>query len=179
MLRKQTFSIPGVVLLTPEVFQDQRGFFLETFHHRRYQEAGIGVEFVQDNMSFSKKGVIRGMHFQTFPGQAKLVSVLKGVIWDVFADIRPESPTYLQWEAVELHATQFQQLFLPVGIAHGFCVLSDEALVQYKVSAHYNPATEKGFRYNDPTWKIAWPIKDCILSEKDAKAPLWQECCYV
>lgn len=178
-MHQQTFHIPGVVLLTPEVFPDHRGFFLESFHKKRYQQMGLLSEFVQDNLSFSCHRTLRGMHFQTFPGQAKLVTVLQGRIWDVFADIRPDSPTYLQWGAVELSSSKLQQLLLPVGIAHGFCVLSEQALVQYKVSQYYNPETEKSFRYDDPTFNISWPIDNPILSEKDKLAPCLKELSYV
>lgn len=171
----ETFSIPGVMLITPEIFSDHRGFFLESFHQKRYQKQGLISDFVQDNLSFSCHKTLRGLHFQSAPGQAKLITVLQGKIWDVFVDIRPESPTYLQWQAVELTSAKHQQLLLPVGIAHGFCVLSEQALVQYKVSQHYNPATEKSFRYDDPTFKIAWPIVDPILSEKDRLAPSFKE----
>jgi dTDP-4-dehydrorhamnose 3,5-epimerase len=178
-MHQQTFSIPGVVLLTPEVFPDHRGFFLESFHKQRYKQQGLFAEFVQDNLSFSYHRTLRGMHFQTFPGQAKLITVLQGKIWDVFADIRPESPTYLQWGAIELSSNKLQQLLLPVGVAHGFCVLSEQALVQYKVSHHYNPQTEKSFRYDDPTFNISWPIDNPILSEKDKLAPCFKELAYV
>ena len=178
-MHQQTFHIPGVVLLTPEVFFDHRGFFLESFHKKRYEQRGLLSEFVQDNLSFSCHRTLRGMHFQTFPGQAKLVTVLQGKIWDVFADIRPDSPTYLQWGAVELSSSKLQQLLLPVGIAHGFCVLSEQALVQYKVNQYYNPETEKSFRYDDPTFNICWPMDNPILSEKDQLAPCFKELSYV
>jgi dTDP-4-dehydrorhamnose 3,5-epimerase len=178
-MHKQTFTIPGVVLITPEVFVDPRGFFLESFHQKRYEQHGLLSTFVQDNLSFSCHKTLRGMHFQSSPGQAKLITVLQGRIWDVFADIRVDSPTYLQWQAVELCSTKYQQLLLPVGIAHGFCVLSEQALVQYKVSAHYDPATEKSFRYDDPQLNIVWPITDPILSEKDRAASYFHELAYV
>lgn len=155
----------------PKVFQDGRGFFLETHQNARYQEKGIAASFVQDNHSFSKRGVIRGMHFQSEPGQAKLVRVAVGKIYDVIVDIRPNSPTFGKWEGVYLDDQQHQQLFVPVGFAHGFCVISPEAHVLYKVSAPYHPDTEKGFRFNDPDIGIQWPLEAPIVSERDQSCP--------
>ncbi|MEI8300644.1 MAG: dTDP-4-dehydrorhamnose 3,5-epimerase [Chlamydiota bacterium] len=165
-------TLKGVKLITPQVFYDERGFFLETFHQTRYLEIGM---FVQDNLSCSKYGTIRGMHFQTRPGQAKLVQVIKGKIFDVFVDIRKDSPTFGRWEGVYLEEGTHQQLFIPVGFAHGFCAMSAETLVLYKVSSEYHSDTEKGFRYDDPAVGIKWPISNPIVSERDLRAPLLKD----
>ncbi len=167
-------SLSGLKLIKPTVFHDSRGFFLETFQQTLYEKMGLG-SFQQDNHSYSKKDCIRGMHFQTYPGQAKLVRVVLGEIYDVAVDIRPNSPTYGQWEAVILDGQAHHQLFIPVGFAHGFCVLSDEAHVIYKVSQPYEATTEKGFRYNDPAVNISWPSNTPILSDRDKEAPLLQD----
>lgn len=165
----------GLKLITPKVFADNRGFFLESYQQSVYDRAGIPSPFVQDNHSHSQKGCIRGMHFQSFPGQAKLVRVAVGQIYDVAVDIRPDSPTFGQWEGIVLDSVRHQQLYIPVGFAHGFCVLSDEAHVMYKVSTPYNPAYEKGFAWNDPDIGIAWPVKQPIVSERDQKSPSFRE----
>lgn len=167
--------LDGLLLLKPKVFQDHRGFFLETFQQSVYDKLGIQCPFVQDNHSFSRKGCIRGMHFQSHPGQAKLMRVAVGKIFDVAVDIRPNSPTYGQWEGVILDDQQHHQLFVPVGFAHGFCVLSDEAHVLYKVSNPYDAKVEKGFRWDDPTVNIQWPVDNPIISERDQQAPFLRE----
>lgn len=136
---------------------------------------GIGVPFVQDNISFSQKGTIRGLHFQVDPGQAKLVSCIQGKIWDVAVDIRPESPTFGMWEALELDGETQEQFFIPIGFAHGFCVLSETALVQYKVSAPYDATTERSIRWSDPILQIPWPVPNPILSPRDQTSPLLNE----
>lgn len=168
-------SLQGLMLIKPKVFKDSRGFFLETFQQALYEKCGIPGLFAQDNHSFSQKGCIRGMHFQSYPGQAKLIRVAVGQIYDVAVDIRPQSPTYGQWEAVILDDQSHHQLFIPVGFAHGFCVLSPEAHVLYKVSSPYHPQFEKGFRWDDPNVKINWPIENPILSERDLEAPFLHE----
>ena len=168
--------LEGLLLIKPQVFHDYRGFFLETFQQSVYEKLGIQSPFVQDNHSFSKQGCIRGMHFQSFPGQAKLIRVAVGKIFDVAVDIRPHSPTYGQWEGIILDDQSHQQLFIPVGFAHGFCVLSPEAHVLYKVSQPYNPTFEKGFRWDDPHVNIKWPIKNPIISERDQQSPFLHEC---
>lgn len=165
-------ALPGVKLITPKIFHDERGFFLETYNRKAYQALGIACDFVQDNSSFSTKGVIRGMHFQKTPGQAKLVFVLQGEIFDVVVDIRPSSPTFRQWLGVNLNSRTQQQLFIPAGFAHGFCTLSETAQIVYKVSQPYDPSQERSFYYNDPDVGIVWPITDPILSLKDRQAPL-------
>jgi dTDP-4-dehydrorhamnose 3,5-epimerase len=167
--------LQGLKLIKPKVFKDSRGFFLESFKQSTYEKAHIVCSFVQDNHSFSQQGCIRGMHFQTFPGQAKLIRVAMGKIYDVAVDIRPNSPTYGEWEAVLLDDELHHQLFIPVGFAHGFCVLSSGAHVLYKVSTPYDDKFEKGFRWDDPSVKIEWPIENPILSERDQQAPFLHE----
>jgi len=167
--------IDGLKLLETPVFHDVRGWFFESYHLSKYQEAGIDILFIQDNISCSKRGVVRGLHYQAVPGQAKLVFCLRGAIWDVAVDIRPASPTFGKWEAFVLDERDRRQLFIPVGFAHGFCALSDEALVQYKVSSVYNPKEEKSIRWNDPTLAIAWPIEQPILCERDQNSPFFKE----
>ena len=163
--------LEGLKLIKPKVFRDHRGFFLETFQHSLYEKLGLEGPFLQENHSYSRKGTIRGLHYQSTPGQAKLVRVAVGKIYDVAVDMRPESPTFGQWEAVTLDDQALHQFFIPVGFAHGFCVLSDEAHVLYKVSSLYDPQTEKGFRWDDPTINIAWPVDNPIVSERDQQAP--------
>lgn len=163
--------LPGLKLIQPKVFHDDRGFFLESFHQILYEKMGIIETFLQDNHSFSQKNCIRGMHFQTFPGQAKLVRVGVGKIYDVAVDIRPSSPTYRQWQGVILDDKSHEQLFIPVGFAHGFCVLSDYAHVLYKVSSPYHPSYEKGFCWNDKEINIQWPVDQPLVSERDQQAP--------
>lgn len=175
MTEVSSLSLNGLILIKPKVFKDSRGFFLETFQQSLYEELGITCPFVQDNHSFSLKDCIRGMHFQSFPGQAKLVRVVTGKIYDVAVDIRPDSPTYGQWEGVILDGESHHQLFIPSGFAHGFCVLSPEAHVAYKVSTPYDPQFEKDFRWNDPTVKIKWPVENPIVSERDQQAPFLHE----
>lgn len=167
--------LKGLLLIKPKVFRDSRGFFLETFQQSSYEKAGIQCSFVQDNHSFSQKGCIRGMHFQSIPGQAKLIRVGVGKIFDVAVDIRPDSPTYGQWEGVILDDQSHHQLFIPVGFAHGFCVISPEAHVLYKVSTPYDPKHEKGFRWDDPTIKIDWPVDNPLISERDQQAPFFEQ----
>lgn len=168
--------LEGLKLIKPKVFKDQRGFFLESFQQSAYAKAGIKEIFQQDNHSYSQKGCIRGMHFQSFPGQAKLIRVAVGKIYDVAVDIRENSATFGQWEGVILDDQDHNQLFIPVGFAHGFCVLSEEAHVMYKVSTPYDPKYEKGFRWDDPDVNIQWPLTtDPLVSERDQKAPFLRE----
>lgn len=168
----KSLRLAGLKLIIPQVFFDERGYFYETYQSKRYQEIG---SFVQDNLSFSCQNAVRGLHFQSSPGQAKLISCLQGEIWDVAVDIRESSPTYLQWEAVTLSDQNHHQFYIPVGFAHGFCVLSKEALVHYKVSTLYNPETEKSIRWDDPDLKVAWPIKEPVLSPRDRVSPYFKE----
>lgn len=164
-------SIPEVVLIEPAVFQDDRGYFMETYQHQRYSESGIACTFVQDNLSSSKKGTLRGLHFQYPNAQAKLVQVLQGEVFDVAVDIRKDSPTFGQWAGAILSEQNKQQLFVPEGFAHGFCVLSDTAIFHYKCSNYYSPESEGGILWSDPQINITWPIKSPILSKKDQGYP--------
>lgn len=168
-------GIPGLVVVEPRVFRDDRGFFFEPYNAPRYKAGGIEVDFVQDNHSFSTKGVLRGLHFQKSPGQAKLVRCARGRIWDVAVDIREGSPTFGTWWGLELDSESHRQLFIPAGFAHGFCVLSDEAEVMYKCSSVYDPATEAGIRWDDPEIAVGWPVQDPAISERDTKAPTLRE----
>uniref|UniRef100_A0A7C2K4C8 dTDP-4-dehydrorhamnose 3,5-epimerase n=1 Tax=candidate division WOR-3 bacterium TaxID=2052148 RepID=A0A7C2K4C8_UNCW3 len=164
-------ELPGLVLIEPKAFEDHRGFFMEIFKENIYYD-NLGVHFVQDNLSFSKKGVLRGLHFQKRPSaQAKLVQVVHGEIFDVAVDIRKGSPTFGRWVGLILSSKNRLQLFIPEGFAHGFCVLSETATVLYKTSAFYDRECERGIIWNDPEIGIDWPIKDPILSEKDSKLP--------
>ena len=167
--------LQGLKKIEPRLFRDERGFFFESYRAPLYQEHGIDVPFVQDTISFSTQNTIRALHFQSDPGQAKLVSCIEGSIWDVAVDIRPNSPTFGQWEAVELNSNQCAQLFIPVGFAHGYCVLSETAKVLYKVSSIYNPQQERSLRWNDPDLGIAWPAQTPILSERDQTSPFFKE----
>ncbi|MCE2982091.1 MAG: dTDP-4-dehydrorhamnose 3,5-epimerase [Parachlamydia sp.] len=168
-------GLKGLKLIKPDVYRDSRGFFLESFKGPLYKELGIDCGFAQDNHSFSQKGCVRGMHFQSVPGQAKLIRTAVGKIYDVAVDIRPDSPTFGQWEAVILDDVEHHQLFVPLGFAHGFCVLSEEAHVMYKVSTPYDPLYEKGFLWNDPQVNIQWPTDRPIVSERDEKSPTFEE----
>ena len=168
-------SLPGVLIVEPKVFPDARGFFVEMYHRERYQSMGLTAEFVQDNLSFSTRGVLRGMHCQNPHSQGKLVQVLQGEVWDVAVDIRRSSPYFGKWTAVTLSSETRNQFYVPPGFAHGFCVLSETALFAYKCTDYYHPAAEVGFRWDDPEVGIAWPLKAPILSEKDRKLPLLRE----
>jgi dTDP-4-dehydrorhamnose 3,5-epimerase len=168
--------LDGPVLLAPRVFGDERGFFLETWRADGWAGHGIPQTFVQDNHSRSKRGTLRGIHFQTHPGQGKLIRCARGRIWDVVVDLRRDSETFGQWEAVELDDVDHRQLWIPIGFGHGFCVLSDVADVVYKCTSVYDPATEAGFRWDDPEVGIDWPQDvDPILSERDRTAPALSE----
>jgi dTDP-4-dehydrorhamnose 3,5-epimerase len=160
-------SLSGLKLVRPRVFGDQRGFFLETFQAERYRAAGITCDFVQDSHSRSAFGVLRGLHYQDRPGQAKLVRVASGRIFDVAVDIRADSPTFGRWQGVFLDSETHHQLFIPVGFAHGFCVLSEMADVTYKVSQPYDAASERTLAWDDRDVGIAWPVNEPVLSERD------------
>ena len=170
-MRALPTSLDGVLLLEPAVHCDDRGFFVETFRANVWGELGIDVEFVQDNHSRSRRGTLRGMHFQTDPGQAKLVRCARGQILDVVVDLRRDSDTFGRWDGHELDDANLRQLWVPVGFAHGFCVLSEEADVVYKCSSYYDPATEAGIAYDDPDVGIAWPNLELLVSERDRAAP--------
>jgi dTDP-4-dehydrorhamnose 3,5-epimerase len=166
--------LSGPVLLQPIVHGDHRGFFLETYRASTLADLGIADEFVQDNHSRSRAGVVRGMHFQ--PGMAKLVRCARGAIFDVLVDLRLGSPTFGQWEGAELNDSNHHQLYCPDGFAHGFCVLSDVADVVYMTSAYYDAARESGFAYNDPAVAIEWPVSvELAASERDSRAPTLAE----
>ena len=147
--------LPGLKLLKPRIFPDERGYFLESYRQPLYEQHGL-PQFVQDNVSFSRRHVVRALHFQSSPGQAKLVRCEQGMIFDVAVDVRPDSATFGCWESVLLDGLAHWQLFIPAGFAHGFCVLSDQALVHYKVSSVYDPNTERSIRWNDPDLAIQW-----------------------
>jgi len=166
--------IDGLFVIEPKVFGDRRGMFYEVYSESRYKEHGIS-RFVQDNHSVSKKWVLRGLHYQVNSGQDKLVRVTQGEIFDVAVDIRKQSPTYGKWWGLSLSETNNLQLYIPVGFAHGFCVLSESAEVLYKCSDYYSPEDERGILWNDPDLAIDWPVKDPILSEKDAVYPFFSE----
>ena len=164
-------SLSGVLLIEPDVFKDDRGFFLETYHQKKYAGRGIVRSFVQDNRSHSTKNVLRGLHYQLQNPQSKLVSVITGEIFDVAVDIRRGSPTFGKWEGVYLSSENNRQIFVPGGFAHGFCVLSETADVVYKCSDFYTPDDEFGILWSDPTIGIEWPVKEPILSPKDSQYP--------
>ncbi len=163
--------LEGIILIEPQRFGDDRGFFVETYQERRYREAGISDHFLQDNHSRSSEGVLRGLHFQVQDPQAKLVTVIHGAIFDVGVDLRRGSPTFGRWYGVVLRDAGPRQLYLAPGFAHGFCVLSDWADVHYKVSRPYNPADEGGLLWNDPDVGIEWPVQTPQLAPRDAAYP--------
>lgn len=164
-------NLPGVLILEPDVFRDERGFFLETYHYDRYRENGVASTFVQDNVSFSVKGTLRGLHYQYPHAQAKLVQVLQGEIFDVALDIRKGSPTFGSWTGVSLSGETHRQLYIPEGFAHGFAVMSETAMFTYKCSDVYTPAAEGGICWNDTDLNIDWPVDEPVLSEKDRHYP--------
>lgn len=176
-----TTHIKDVIILEPQVFGDERGYFFESFNAERFfAHTGVDVHFVQDNESRSKRGVLRGLHFQRAPyAQAKLVRVVKGRVLDVAVDIRKGSPTYGQHVAVELSGDNKRQLFIPRGFAHGYMVLEEDTIFQYKCDAYYHPAAEGGIAWNDPQIGIEWPLPEgeIILSERDKNRPLLSELC--
>lgn len=172
-MQVETTAIPDVLILKPRVFEDKRGYFMETFHQTRYEEAGIRRTFVQDNESFSSKNVLRGLHYQIKHPQGKLVHVLQGAVFDVAVDIREGSPTFGKWTGVTLTAENKWQFWVPEGFAHGYCVLSDIALFSYKCTDFYHPEHERGILWNDPAIGIDWPVDGTpILSDKDLKHPV-------
>lgn len=165
--------IKEVKLLEPRVFEDDRGYFFESYRENLLKEAGISSSFVQDNVSKSFRGTVRGLHYQIENPQAKLVCCLKGTILDVAVDIRRNSPTFGNYVAFKLSEDNHRMLYVPVGFAHGFSVLSDEAVVAYKCSDYYNPEGERGIRWDDPLIRINWDVSRPVLSEKDRKLPLF------
>ena len=177
MFKFNKTSIDGVYIIEPQVFGDNRGYFMETYKEPDFKAAGLDYNFVQDNQSSSRKGVLRGLHFQINHPQAKLVRVIKGEVFDVAVDLRKDSPTYGKWEGVVLSSDNKKMLMIPRGFAHGFLVLSDEAEFVYKCDDVYHPNDEGGIMYNDPDIGIEWPQVDCdiILSEKDKHHPSLKE----
>jgi len=171
-------SIEGVYIIEPTIFGDERGYFMETYHAEEFKEAGLDFDFVQDNQSKSKKGVLRGLHFQYTQPQGKLVRVIKGEVFDVAVDLRKNSPTYGKWEGVILSEVNKKQFYVPEGFAHGFLVLSDEAEFTYKCTNFYNGDDEGGIMWNDPDININWPIGDIgeiSLSDKDKQWKTFKE----
>jgi len=174
--RFERLEIPDVILIEAKAFEDARGFFMEIYKRSEFEANGIPHGFVQDNHSHSVHGVLRGLHYQKHPkAQGKLVFVIRGEIFDVAVDIRQGSPTYGRWVSVTLSAKNRRMLYVPVGFAHGFCVLSEEADVVYKVTSEYAPELDRGIVWNDPELSIRWPIQQPILSPKDAQLPLLRE----
>lgn len=177
-MKVESTDLPGVVLVKPDIHGDDRGFFFEAYRASRYHEAGITADFVQDNVSYSRQGVLRGLHLQNPKGQAKLVSALRGRVFDVAVDVRVGSPHFGRWAGAILTDEHREQLLVPEGFAHGFCVLSEDALLGYKCSADYDPATELTIRFDDPEIAIDWPLLglgEPELSKRDASAPLLAE----
>ena len=181
MMGKFTFietGIQGLVIVEPTVFGDDRGYFMETYNYNDFKEAGLDMVFVQDNQSKSKKGVLRGLHFQKKNPQGKLVRAISGEVYDVAVDLRRGSETYGQWRGVLLSAENKRQVYVPEGFAHGFLVMSDTAEFAYKCTRFYDPSDEGGLMYNDPDIGVEWPIAedmDILLSDKDKKNPSFKE----
>lgn len=164
-------NLEGVLIIAPDAFEDNRGFFMETYHKQRYRDSGIDSVFIQDNLSSSVRGTLRGLHYQHPHAQAKLVQVILGEIFDVVVDIRRGSPTFGQWDGIHLSDKNKRQLFIPKGFAHGFCVLSEMTYFSYKCTDFYNPDDEGGIKWSDPDLGIEWPVKDPTLSHKDNQYP--------
>lgn len=178
-MKIETTPIQDLVIINPTVFQDERGYFMESYNQQKFAELGITIDFVQDNQSFSKQGTLRGLHYQNPPfAQTKLVRVLQGEIIDVAVDIRKNSPTYGQHFAIKLSAENKKQLLIPQGFAHGFSVVSETAVVLYKCDQFYNKASEGGIRFDDPALNIDWGIdlKTAIVSDKDIELPNFADC---
>lgn len=170
-MRKVETRLEGPILIEPKVFQDERGFFLETYRRSTFAELGIPEEFVQHNHSRSRRGIVRGLHFQVGAGAAKLAWCARGAVVDVMVDLRTDSPTFGQWEAFELTEDNHRMAYCPVGFAHGHCVLSDEADFVYGVSSYYDDALERGIAYDDPDVGVQWPSVELHVSDRDANAP--------
>ncbi|MFC1866753.1 dTDP-4-dehydrorhamnose 3,5-epimerase [Thermodesulfobacteriota bacterium] len=172
---EQSAEIPQIIIIRPEVFEDDRGYFLEMYHKEKFEEAGIKERFVQDNRARSKNGTLRGLHYQIKKPQGKLIWALSGEIFDVAVDIRKDSPTFGKWTGIVLSGENKIGLYIPPDFAHGYCVLSDDAEVLYKCTALYAPQYERCIRWDDPEIAIDWPVKDPVLSEKDKNAPFLRE----
>ncbi|MDI9261078.1 dTDP-4-dehydrorhamnose 3,5-epimerase [Alicyclobacillus sendaiensis] len=176
-MRRIDTELEGVFMIEPDVFEDARGFFTETYNREKFAMLGVDTEFVQDNHSYSAAaGTIRGLHYQLEPAaQTKLVRVVHGAIYDVVVDIRRQSPTFGRWVGVILSADNHRQLYVPKGFAHGFCTLVPHTHVMYKVDAHYSPEHDRGIRWDDPELGIPWPTTKAVLSQKDAQHPLLRD----
>lgn len=168
-------SLPEILLIEPRIFRDDRGHFLESWVHSRYAEIGLAGPFVQDNLSISLRGVIRGLHFQEPLAQGKLVSCVRGAVYDVAVDVRAGSPTFGRWVGAELTDANHHQLWIPPGFAHGFQALADDTVFSYKCTERYSPETERSVRWDDPAIGIVWPLEEALLSPKDRAAPLLGE----
>jgi dTDP-4-dehydrorhamnose 3,5-epimerase len=164
-------ELPGVIVVEPDVYRDARGFFLETYHEAKYREGGITGPFVQDNHSRSVRGSLRGLHAQLRRPQGKLMRVVEGEVFDVAVDIRRGSPTFGRWTGITISGENFRQVYVPPGFAHGFCVMSDSAHLEYKCTAPYDPGDEIAIAWNDPDLAIAWPLSQPMVSAKDSAAP--------
>lgn len=169
--------LKGLIIIEPKIFEDTRGYFFEAYQEKRFAELGIPA-FVQDNVSYSKKNVLRGMHYQFPQTQGKLVSVSRGEVWDVVVDVRRDSKTFGEWFGITLSESNHTQMYVPPGFAHGFCVLSDEAYFHYKCTTFYAPHCEKGLRWNDKRVNIAWPIEHPIILPKDENYPSLDDIAY-
>lgn len=170
-MRAVPAELDGVLCIEPRILTDRRGYFFESWSRRVCEEAGVVGDFVQDNVSYSRRGVLRGLHIQHPRGQAKLVQAVQGRVFDVAVDLRPDSKNFAKWVGVELSEENHRQVYIPAGFAHGFCVLSEAALVVYKCSDYYAPESEFGVHYADPQIGVDWPIDEPIVSERDAKLP--------
>jgi dTDP-4-dehydrorhamnose 3,5-epimerase len=170
-VKRLNTGLPEVILLEPHIHRDSRGFFLESWQRRTFARLGLDKEFVQDNLVHSRRGVLRGLHYQYPRQQGKLVQTLVGEIFDVAVDIRPDSPTFGQWYGGSLSAENRRQLYIPAGYAHGYCVLGEEALVLYKCTEYYAPEDEGGILWNDPDLAIDWPLDQPVISPKDEELP--------
>ena len=170
-MRVWSTELPEVMIVEPDVYRDPRGYLLETYQSQRYPELGIRASFVQDNLSCSSRGILRGLHYQLGRPQGKLVTVMQGCIFDVAVDIRVGSSTFGRWVGVELSSDDHRQIYVPEGFAHGFCVLSETAVVLYKCTDYYAPPEERGILWNCPTLGIPWPVREPVLSAKDAALP--------
>jgi dTDP-4-dehydrorhamnose 3,5-epimerase len=172
-------ELAGVIVIEPRAFEDERGYFMETFHKQKFAAAGIDVEFVQDNHSRSRRGVLRGLHYQLAYPQGKLVRAVAGKIFDVAVDLRRSSPTFARWYGCELTESNRRQMYIPPGFAHGFCVLSDAADVIYKCTQLYHPEDERTLLWNDSSLGIQWPVANPVVSPKDARGQMLVDCdCY-
>ena len=168
-MKVDTLSIPGLLLIEPDIHGDERGFFMESYSRDRYAAAGLPIEFVQDNVSVSTRGILRGLHLQHPNAQGKLCFVLEGEVFDVAVDVRVGSPTFGRWEGVLLSSERKKQLYVPPGFAHGFCVISEQAMFSYKCSEFYSAPSELGVAWDDPQIGIDWPVRSPRLSAKDRK----------